>query len=1083
MNCLPCSRIDNLIFRRGRKKQENQRPSDTSDSNSKLTVDVRKKNLQQQLGSEPSSDLDTSSFHSERIFPDDQQPLSQSVKAPEEDNQSAINNGSVHGVKIAAQDTKAQSIIKNVPKKRKILEHVTVTNEEFVLDSEKSCDKSSPASTCGNVDRGTFKRKSVWDRLGDGKGLFKRNQDENLKTSKESTASSSSSKTVALKIKTSDQYSDQAKNEARSNKSSSANDSSSKAVTDKKPSSQPTHQPKQEAKSSKLGAVKIGSGDAPTDKKPKYQSEDEPSEHSKGTELRSKNSSGKAPTDKKPKYLSKDEACEQPKSTEPTSNNVSGKSLVEKTSKCMPKVEIREQLNATESSGNSSSGKSVTENKTKCQLPDRTIGTCGKSVCHKPQDTSESNFNLNVQELNLNFEQQLVNGTQTAPINLSPVSGSWSGVDSKHSENRHVLSHQASSIPVDVEMEPEISAVKTAFVDLHTCVNDSKVSSEACVQENNISETSEIREDSVIIGATSHGISEDKTLANNAGCKAVSSEPQSKHPVCIAVPKQSQQFQPPLPKGDPAPLPPLPLTSPPPTPIKIPVNEHPTCELQKTSVNASQEQKDKLKMILFNVSHGTSQMTSGTPSPSTTDNVQVPKNVPASPWSDENLLMQCPFKPRRRAKTVMVLEDVIDESNQIIADSTSTSKPHSNLKVTSTSSISKSPDKRYKKSPMKKGDEYRASCDFRSQRPMYSSRHLSSVKSFAHMPERRSPSELLNGRSGRVERIPYEDKVRVRLRDRRSRSRSPLGKRVRRDESRTRFGRYEAPTRELNHRGVQSFQGKSDARQALNRKKSLSLKKNLQPLNDKEQIAKSKSKSRLIEELFGESSPQSKIKIASKHPEPSTNSSVIKHPPDPIEKKNDKSLPVATSLSQKTSIHAEKNSSSNRQIDTDVNKKVCEENIICIRRRPRSGIHLEDSESSINTVVKKLVNTSSPLLKGENNEVNSNSVSPTTMKPKGTSTPLEGRDDISFALSQDLKLTGDQNQEHRNSAKRQIEKTPLYFKEKNSVSNVSDQNFQNTDPFCESDNTTSSADSDVTYDPKRSNECTKQVKRSVRPRK
>ncbi|KAK3917937.1 CASP8-associated protein 2 [Frankliniella fusca] len=288
-------------------------------------------------------------------------------------------------------------------------------------------------------------------------------------------------------------------------------------------------------------------------------------------------------------------------------------------------------------------------------------------------------------------------------------------------------------------------------------------------------------------------------------------------------------FQPPLPSEAPKPPPPLPLTSPPPTPIKI-----------RSPTNVCSE---RVHSQPVQISH----------EESTTSNPCESKNKLG--WSNENLLIQCPFKPRRRAKTVVLQPiDPLDDSH-----SHAEPRLDVNSKLGSSEASSKILDPKLKKTPLHKTDSYenRLAYDSRShhsQRSVYGSRHLSSVKSLSHLPERRSPSELLSGRSGRIERLSHPDKIRVRLRDRRSRSLSPLRRRTKQDGYRTRNGQYCETSRRCSQR-VQTMKDERYFEQG--KTKSVPVKSKPSSGSEKEkQNTKSRSNSRKMADLFGESSPE-----------------------------------------------------------------------------------------------------------------------------------------------------------------------------------------------------------------------------------
>ncbi|KAK3912029.1 CASP8-associated protein 2 [Frankliniella fusca] len=288
-------------------------------------------------------------------------------------------------------------------------------------------------------------------------------------------------------------------------------------------------------------------------------------------------------------------------------------------------------------------------------------------------------------------------------------------------------------------------------------------------------------------------------------------------------------FQPPLPSEAPKPPPPLPLSSPPPTPIKI-----------RSPTNVCSERVDSQPV---QISH----------EESTTSNPCESKNKLG--WSNENLLIQCPFKPRRRAKTVVLQPiDPLDDSH-----SHAEPRLDVNSKLGSSEASSKILDPKLKKTPLHKTDSYenRLAYDSRShhsQRSVYGSRHLSSVKSLSHLPERRSPSELLSGRSGRIERLSHPDKIRVRLRDRRSRSLSPLRRRTKQDGYRTRNGQYCETSRRCSQR-VQTMKDERYFEQG--KTKSVPVKSKPSSGSEKEkQNTKSRSNSRKMADLFGESSPE-----------------------------------------------------------------------------------------------------------------------------------------------------------------------------------------------------------------------------------
>lgn len=539
--------------------------------------------------------------------------------------------------------------------------------------------------------------------------------------------------------------------------------------------------------------------------------------------------------------------------------------------------------------------------------------------------------------------------------------------------------------------------------------------------------------------------------------------------------RPSSPFRPPLPQDDPAPLPPLPLTSPPPTPVKKP-SEH-----RSTSGKGINESIQNYEVAT--VEHSLVQSSSTmncTPLSSDVKDSNTDTKVPGR-WSNENLLMQCPFKPRRRAKSVVVIESKTDEKN-VSSQSSEFSKSDADAKVPIVPN--KSPESKFKKTPLKKSDihENRLTSDFRPyqpQRSVYSSRHLSSVKSFAQLPERRSPSELLSGRSGRIgriERLTHDAKIRVRLRDRRSRSHSPPRKRVRQEEYRTRNHYNNASAKDAGRRNfVDDQECRNERSRDSKKSKSLSLRRKVPCQSEKEENI-SKHRSQKMTELFGESSPEPEEKVfkrknhASKRSHgSSTEENLSKNAslsasktrstsPKDILSRNRKSGEMDTPIDRKRKESAGSAATcvSNGTKESDVgdsvtnNKGVNSENqVIKVRRRARSSIKLEDSEFKVHAVSISNVNN-----------------------PISSSTPVQGGEGAKSKHlergSGDVHFAGDQKKELEDVVARKLENTPLYFRERTSKQSLSDDSTQDVDSMNESNESSINADSDDTYHPKKS---------------
>lgn len=471
-----------------------------------------------------------------------------------------------------------------------------------------------------------------------------------------------------------------------------------------------------------------------------------------------------------------------------------------------------------------------------------------------------------------------------------------------------------------------------------------------------------------------------------------------------AVPVNVMPFQPPLPQGDPLPPPPLPSNTPPPTPVKGFQSQ----ECERNLLSEPNNHKDIKSLGLVASKCDESLANASVASENTNESEKNNRRR----WSDENLHMQCPFKPRRRAKSVVVVEDFGDEDNKLTLKSTES------LKVETSSRMIK-PSEKFKRTPLKKSDiqENRLSLEFRSyqtQRSVHSNRHLS-LKS--HLPERRSPSELLNGRSGRIARISHQDKVRARFLDRRSRSLSPQKKRHRVDEHRTKIGQRPTTTRESNRRIVTEDNGtKSDKSQ--NEKKSKCLKK------------KTATRKQKIADLFGDSSSEteetnSKTLNGNLKSAPSLSAATVELI-SPLEQTSSSAAPLKLSIgscSSPTSVN-------NIHADTDV---------IVIKRRPRSSIKLSNSEDAVHNSRTLTVKIS-------------------LQESQNCSTPVfkNGASDLVKKSVQAV------------VAKEQDSKRTEYLRERGVKRNTSDDGNQDEDLIGESEESVTNVDSDDTYKPKRS---------------
>lgn len=492
-------------------------------------------------------------------------------------------------------------------------------------------------------------------------------------------------------------------------------------------------------------------------------------------------------------------------------------------------------------------------------------------------------------------------------------------------------------------------------------------------------------------------------------------------------PEEHVPFQPPLPQGDPMPPPPLPSSTPPPTPVKGLLHGDLKSNLKSETYHHQDTASSSLLILQGDLSEcNKSNSNAGVASekPKECEKTNKPR------WSDENLHMQCPFKPRRRAKSVVVVEDPVDKDKKNILNSI---EP---LKVETSSRTSKSSDK-FKRTPLKKSEnqENRLSSDrlHQTQRSVHSNRHLS-LKSYVHLPERRSPSELLNGRSGRIARISHQDKVRVRIHDRRSRSLSPQKRRLKEDEHRTKFVQRAPTTRERSRRnGTEDCSGKIDKSQDEKKSKP-SKKKSVIP---KEDVHKVKQK---MAELFGESSPEPEEKsLKNVNGNLRSDQLISTAPVELIPKKEGTSLPTA-SLKSSMNIGASVSPSPANNIHP-------QGNIIVIKRRPRSSIKLGNSEDAAPRTRILTVQSS--------------------MQDSLKCSILVSKEDNSASDFQKNSKPGESAEQHPKStvAVHPVE-TPLYFRERGVKRGTSDDSMPDEDLIGESEESLTNADSDDNYNPK-----------------
>ncbi|XP_026281923.2 uncharacterized protein LOC113208892 isoform X2 [Frankliniella occidentalis] len=415
---------------------------------------------------------------------------------------------------------------------------------------------------------------------------------------------------------------------------------------------------------------------------------------------------------------------------------------------------------------------------------------------------------------------------------------------------------------------------------------------------------------------------------------------------------------------------------------------------------------------------------------------QLSENINKPCWSNENLFIQCPFKPRRRAKSVVLhLVDPTDTGSP----SHCIAKQEVNMKNTASSIGSKMPDHKFKKTPLKKTDSYenRLSVESRSyhyQRSVYSSRHLSSVKSFSHLPERRSPSELLSGRSGRIERLSHQDKIRIRLRDRRSRSLSPQRRRTKQDGYRTRNAQSSEFIRRSSRR-VQEM--KNERYQEQKKTKSATINSKRPNGNEKEkQNTKSKSYSQRMADLFGESSPEPEEKPS-------------RHSGEKSKIHDEAITTVQPSCSKNHSpFISTKCSPENKSSEKDATnpKTTTEESVVVIRhrRKPRSLMNLSNSDGS--------------------------SVTPTDNSSKSPSCPAQASTNtFAFCSEKTINLPNNTQKQSNCLLSKEYVARPLYFSERESRKRrFSDDSLLDCEFSGDSEESSMRTDSDDSYLPHKS---------------